>query len=795
MWRAGLWALLSHWRRHPGQAATLVLGLALATALWTGVQAMNAEARRSYGDATELTARAGQTMLVPRDGDTIPLATYVRLRRAGWAVSPVLEGTITLGGGRVTLIGVDPLSAPLPTDAGEDVTLGEALGTDALLYASPETAEDLRGGEAGALRLTDQLPAGTLLGDIAVVARMLDAPDRLSRLIVLPDQSPDLPPLSDLAPELDRRVPAGPVDAGDLAGSFHLNLTAFGLLAFAVGLYIVHGAAGLAFEQRRSSIRILRALGMPGHALVLLLLAELGALAIIGGLIGVAMGYALAAALLPDVAATLRGIYGVSASGTLSIEPRWIAAGLAMSLLGTAIAAGQSLRRLLSQPIAINAAPRGWSVGSERNARRQSLLALACLVAALGLLKFGEGLVQSFAGLGLLLLSCVLILPWLLMHLLSLCQRFARGPVSEWFWADTRQQLPSLSLALMALLLALAANVGVSTMVGSFRQGFVGWLDQRLWAELYVDAETEAQAAAIRSWLSSQSETVAPIAYADADLGGFPGSVRLLVTGPENWPLLRALPDAWRRFADGDGVLISEQLAYRAHLTPGDMFDLDSREVEVLGVYPDYGNPMPQAALPEAEFTARFPDIVPMRFAARIDADRVSGTSRDLRADLGLRPDQITPGADLKAASLTIFERTFAVTAALNVLTLTVAAIALLTSLLTTAEMRLPQIAPVWALGVTRRRLALLELSRTVMLAGLTALLALPVGLVLGWVLLAVVNVEAFGWRLPMHLFPIDWVRLWLLALLAAGLAGLGPARKLLRRPPAELLGVFTSER
>ena len=47
MWRAGLAALLSHWRRHPGQAATLELGLALATALWTGVQAINAEARAS----------------------------------------------------------------------------------------------------------------------------------------------------------------------------------------------------------------------------------------------------------------------------------------------------------------------------------------------------------------------------------------------------------------------------------------------------------------------------------------------------------------------------------------------------------------------------------------------------------------------------------------------------------------------------------------------------------------------------------------------------------------------------
>ncbi|CAH2408876.1 hypothetical protein MES5069_740029 [Mesorhizobium escarrei] len=75
------------------------------------------------------------------------------------------------------------------------------------------------------------------------------------------------------------------------------------------------------------------------------------------------------------------------------------------------------------------------------------------------------------------------MLPLVLTGILHLGSRLARGPLAEWFWADTRQQLPGLSLALMALLLALAANVGVSTMVGSFRLTFSGWLDQRLASE------------------------------------------------------------------------------------------------------------------------------------------------------------------------------------------------------------------------------------------------------------------------------------------------------------------------
>ena len=161
----------------------------------------------------------------------------------------------------------------------------------------------------------------------------------------------------------------------------------------------------------------------------------------------------------------------------------------------------------------------------------------------------------------------------------------------------------------------------------------------------------------------------------------------------------------------------------------------------------------------------------------------------------GVADAAIIGQAAVKSASLAVFERTFAVTAALNVLTLAVAGFAMLMSLLTLAAMRLPQLAPVWALGLTRRHLARLDLLRALVLAALTGVLALPLGLGLAWALLAVVNVEAFGWRLPMYLFWFDYLRLGLLALLAAGLAALWPAWRLSHTPPAQLLGVFRHER
>jgi putative ABC transport system permease protein len=149
----------------------------------------------------------------------------------------------------------------------------------------------------------------------------------------------------------------------------------------------------------------------------------------------------------------------------------------------------------------------------------------------------------------------------------------------------------------------------------------------------------------------------------------------------------------------------------------------------------------------------------------------------------------------VKTESQKIFNRTFAVTAALNTFTLAVAGVALLTSLLTLSQSRLPQLAPLWAIGITRKRLAVIELLKTLSVALITALLALPLGLLVAWCLIAVVNVKAFGWRLPFHVFPMQLIQLLGVAMLASLLAALLPIIKLLRMQPAQLVKVFANER
>ena len=794
MTKAGLQALLSHWRRNRMQLFTLVVGLSLATALWSGVQAVNSEARASYDAAAE-TLGEGQFSQITSATGSIAQDDYIRLRRAGWLVSPVVEGRFD----GVRLVGVDVLTAPqgiAPVDLAEgDLTLDTLFG--GVLFGQQTALDRIADDTLTKIARPDIAP-NMVLTDVGTAQALLALDGTLSRLIVLPDQPMGQTPLQEIVPDLTLRAAQSGSDVDRLTDSFHLNLTAFGLLSFAVGIFIVHGAIGLAFEQRRPVIRTLRALGFPLGRLIALIAVELLVIALIAGAIGVGLGYIIAAALLPDVAATLSGLYGASVSGTLQLRPEWWLSGLAIAVGGTGLAAAASLWQLARMPLLASARPRAWAMQAGAGRKWQAGLALTLLIGAGFLATIEGGLVAGFAMLAALLVGAALALPAILDLVLAFGAARAKSVMAEWFWADTRQQLPGLSLALMALLLAMAANVGVSTMVSSFRLTFTGFLDQRLASEFYVYGDDADQAAALAAYLEPRVDKVLPIQSADQDIRGLTSEIygpTAHSTYRDNWIFLQSAPDAWVRIEAGQGTAINEQLARRGDIAIGDTISLAGRMFPVLGIYGDYGNPVGQVIITETLFKELFPTVRPERFGLRMDPALVPALAEDLRTEFGLPEANMINQAGIKAFSLDVFERTFTVTAALNVLTLAVAGFAILMSLLTLATMRLPQLAPVWAQGITRARLGRIEIIRAVLLALLTAALALPLGLALAWTLLAVVNVEAFGWRLPMFLFPMDYVRLAVFAVVAAVLAALWPARKLGRTRPSELLKVFSNER
>ncbi|QIA02792.1 FtsX-like permease family protein [Pseudomonas fluorescens] len=820
VFRHAMMALLSHWRRHPVQFFSVLTGLWLATSLLTGVEALNSQARDSYARASQLIGGEPQASLSTPNGATFPQQWFVDLRRLGWPVSPVLQGRLILKNHenqRLQLMGIEPVSLP-----GDSAVAGQAMPIERVVefftppgstWISPETLRALNLAEGATpatetgqtlppLRAQTDMAPGVLLVDIGVAQRVLEQPDQLSRLLLPKDFHADVP--AAFKGQLQLKSSGEENNLARLTESFHLNLDALGFLSFIVGLFIVHAAIGLALEQRRGLLRTLRACGVSARMLIACLIVELGALALIGGLFGVVSGYWLASVLLPDVAASLRGLYGAEVAGQLRLSPWWWFSGIGLSLLGALLAGANSLLRAARLPLLAVADPQAWHQQHARWLRRQGWVAGVCAAIALAALVWGNSLASGFVLMAGLLLGAALALPVLLSALLNGLLGRSRSVLGQWFLADCRQQLPALSLALMALLLAMAANIGAGSMTAGFRQTFNDWLEQRLTAELYLNPSNPAQARELSTWLKQQPSVTAimPNWQVSVTLQGWPADVFGIIDHPhyrQHWPLLESRgDDPWAALAKDDAVMLSEQLARRLKVTPGDHLTIPtpggSWSPRIVGIYADYGNPKGHVLVNSNHLLRGWPQLTPNRFNLRIDPSNIPALLRALQARFQLDDSRIVDQARLKGWSVQVFERTFAATAALNSLTLAVAGVALFISLLTQSQSRLGQLAPLWALGVTRRQLMLLNLGQTWLLALLTLVLALPLGIGLAWCLDAVINVQAFGWRLPLRVFPWQLLQLMGLALLATLLASAWPLYSLYRTQPADLLRTFAHE-
>ncbi|NIF30347.1 ABC transporter permease [Pantoea sp. Tr-811] len=807
-----LQALTSHWRRHRLQCVAIFTGLWLATALWTGVQALNTQARSDYAQARAVLAGPMQAQIVAHDGQRFDQALYVQLRRQGWQVTPVLEGRLQLVGEQeasVRLIGIEPLSLP----PGMAVAGADPAGFDLQAFieapgqawVGPDTLRQLghdahtaAGKVLPPLVLNEHLAPGVVLVDIGQAQTLLEAPGQLSRL--LGDSDRPLPQA--LAGRLKVQPAEDDTDLQRLTESFHLNLTALGLLAFVVGLFIAHAAIGLALEQRRGLIRTLRACGLSLKVLLTALALELGLFALAGGIAGVVLGYLLAASLLPNFASSLRGLYGAQVAGQLHLPLYWWLAGIGVSLLGALLAGLDSVLRAARLPLLALAQPQAWRLAQVPWLRRQALAGVLLLAVALACGYGGSNLATAFMLLATLLLGAALLLPTALAGLLAGLSRHCRRPLAQWFVADSRQQLPALSLALMALLLAMAASVGVGGMTEGFRRTFVGWLDQRLAADLYISPRDSAQGQQMLSDLQANPAVRAllPAWRVEWRLQRWPVQVQGVVDDGfyrSHWPLLAQAPNAWELLAEGQGAMLSEQLARRLGLALGDTLQLPSeppQALRVVGIYADYGNPKGHVLVNASWLRVHAPGASLTGLSLMLQPGQASPVATELRQRFGLDDRQVVEQANLKAWSTQVFNRTFAVTAALNSLTLGVAGVALFIGQLTLGQRRLGQLAPLWALGVPRHRLAWLSLGQTLMLSGFTVALALPLGLLLAWCLVAVVNVQAFGWRLPWQVFAGQLVQLALLGLLTSLLASAWPLWQLAQRQPADLLRRFADE-
>ena len=471
-------------------------------------------------------------------------------------------------------------------------------------------------------------------------------------------------------------------------------MSAFGLLSFAVGLFIVHSTIGLAFEQRRAMMRSMRSMGVSLRTLIVIVTIEMIILAIIGAIIGIVLGYLIAGFLLPDVAATLKGLYGANISGNLQLRPDWWLSGLIIALLGTALAMSSQIWQITKLPILASAKPRAWMLVTTSHFTLQMKGAILLLTLGGICAILFDGLIAGFALLGALLVAAAASLPALLAWSLRKLQKYARTPLWGWFWADTRQQLPGLSLALMALLLAVSANIGVSTMVSSFRLTFISFLDQRLAPELFLQVSNKDQSTDLNTFLSERGIEVLPLMSNEAVISKQPVElfgIKVGNTYRDNWRFLDATENPWDTLQDGNATIVNEQFARRTNLWVGDPVNIASNlTLPIAAIVGDYGNPKGQVIINDELFSNLFPKSYPARFGIR--TNNPAKLQSEIINQIGIDNDSIIDQKSLKAFSLEIFERTFLVTSALNILTLGVASFAILMSLLTLADRRIPPV-------------------------------------------------------------------------------------------------------
>ena len=330
-------------------------------------------------------------------------------------------------------IGIEPMTLPGEVGQAPTVARGEFqkfITPPGQTLISPETLSDLKlaegarpaannGMQLPPLQQQANLVPDVLVVDIGIAQQILNMPGQVTRLL-LGKAKGKRAALSDVAGDRLRLIePDAETDLERLTDSFHLNLTAFGLLSFFVGLFIVNSAVGLAFEQRLPMLRTLRSCGVSARMLNAVLVIEQIALALVAGLAGLVCGYFVAAALLPDVAASLRGLYGASIPGELTLKSQWWLAGIAISVLGALAASAASLIKAVRLPVLASAQPQAWRQAQRRWLQWQGMAAIAIFAAAAGILWLGDSLLAGFAVLAALMLGAALALPPILERVLA----------------------------------------------------------------------------------------------------------------------------------------------------------------------------------------------------------------------------------------------------------------------------------------------------------------------------------------------------------------------------------------
>ncbi|MFZ3078535.1 MAG: FtsX-like permease family protein [Bellilinea sp.] len=831
---------------HAWQSFLMVLGIALGVAVMVSIDLANASASRAFSLSAEAVTGKATHQIVSASG-AVDETVYTNLRLSGKVelVAPVITALVSsevLGGAPLQLLGIDPFAdSPFRGYLGSGNELDTGILTPfltragaVLLSAELAARSGLAPGDsfplnfegrtrevylAGTLSTVDALTRRTLngvvLADIATAQDLTEKTGQLDRIdLILSEDDPGA------AAALQADLPAGvrleAVEARQgsieqMTAAFQLNLTALSMLALVVGLFLIYNTMTFSVVRRRGLFGTLRSLGVTRREVFNLVISEALLVGVAGSLLGVGLGILLGRNAVSMVSQTINDLYFTTTVRAVGLPVSSLVKGGVIGVLATLATA---------VPPAVEAAlvePRAAQLRSGLEKKTQLitwLMGLAGLIlAGSGVLLFqipAKNNIPGLAGtvmvvIGFAMLSAI-AMRGLLTAVTPLTGRLF-GSLGRMAPRNLVNTLSRTAVAVAALMVAVAVTIGVTLMIDSFRFTVNVWLEQTLQSDVYISAPS----------FTANTSTI-PIDPRVVDqVAAWPGLVRAdrlrstVIESPGGPVKLSATtnPDIGkeRLFKAASGtpdeimqelregsVLLSEPLANRLDLSVGDSISLYTPEGErnfpVAGIFYDYASSQGSLLIWMEHYRQIWGDTavtsIGLRLPSGSDPDRVVG---DLQS--GLQTDQqliIRPNKSLRQDVMEVFERTFAITAALRILATIVAFIGVLSTLLLLQLEKQREIGVLKALGLTGKQLWQLVMLETGLM-GLTAgILAVPTGVALSLILIYVINLRSFGWTLQFDMRPGAFAMGLLIAVSAALLAGVLPAWRLSRMEAAEAI-------
>jgi len=806
------------------QSGLNILGILIGVMMVVAVDLANNSARQAFDDSIDI-LNGSITHQIVGGSDGVPDAVYTRLKtELGIArAAPALGGQVRIHDDELTLIGLDLLSERTlqRKRPGLSASALQLTGNLMTVFGSPRhivlpekiasqiglaegdtfTVASLQGVTEVTLAATFAVPGdgevpSIMFADIAGAQAILGREGRINSIDMILDEADVLTITNWLPVNLALVTAEGRNDSTrQMSDAFHVNLLAMSLLSLLVAGLLIYNTVTLSVIQRWQTLGIFRAEGVTGGQVFRLVLIENALTGLIASLLGVVAGYLLGRFLVTMVTATVDALYLDLAVSAFRASPvvliKGLVLGVVLSLLSALLPAWYASR---AQPITLQ----HQGVSGEQWIRRipwLALLGLCFLLAGWVMLLPDYGsLVIGFVALTLMVFGYCLCVPLCLYGLLGVILHSA----GRWLnlatlmaLRNTRMAINRSGLAVAALCVAVSVTVGVGVMIGSFRGTVILWLEQSLPGDIQLTAVSgPALATGMPATLKDDLVGLSGITAAHNSVLGQVesnlGRIRLGVNdipAEEKFYLKDTTSHGVQAFNNAEGVFVSEPLAYLNHLSPGDSLTLltDSGEVAfpIVGIFHDYTSGSGMVHMHEKLYS-RYWEQRPfsrmtLETAPAVDDDEVL-VQIEQRLDREDSSYNLISNRQLRDLTLRIFDRTFAITRVLRMLAILVAFVGVVSTLMALQLEKGREFAILWATGMTPGGIAGLILQQTIILGLCAGLLALPLGLLMSDILIDVINRRSFGWSMQHFLPESVLVEGFVLALVAAVLAGIYPA-------------------